>query len=144
MKTLPLWRTYLPNGTRGYIEDTDNNIICHAIERAKDDPDHPCVPEGTYLCKLYQSPEHGRVFMLQDVPGRTYVEIHICEGLNGTLDYVRPAFLLGCVGLGMYECWEHGEPAVCASHEAFRRFMDYLQSDEAFYLRILELKGATT
>lgn len=35
-----------------------------------------CIPAGTYDTTFYDSPAHGKVLLLQDVPGRTYVEIH--------------------------------------------------------------------
>jgi hypothetical protein len=34
------------------------------------------IPCGTYRVTLYDSPKHGRVPLLHDVPGRTWIEIH--------------------------------------------------------------------
>lgn len=51
-----------------------------------------CIPEGTYYCKPRVSPRHGKHFILEDVPGRTYILIHIAN-------YTRE--LMGCIAPGM-------------------------------------------
>ena len=35
-----------------------------------------CVPDGTYKAKFYLSPSKGPTLLLENVPGRTYIEIH--------------------------------------------------------------------
>ena len=35
-----------------------------------------CVPPGTYNVVPYASPSKGSVYLLQDVPNRSYIEIH--------------------------------------------------------------------
>ena len=35
-----------------------------------------CIPAGTYQASLYDSPRHGIVVLLDDVPGRSMIEIH--------------------------------------------------------------------
>ena len=35
-----------------------------------------CIPAGTYKARKYQSPSKGLCFLLEDVPNRTYIEIH--------------------------------------------------------------------
>jgi hypothetical protein len=35
-----------------------------------------CIPPGIYQLTKYQSPKHGPVLLLHDVPNRTYIEIH--------------------------------------------------------------------
>jgi len=36
-----------------------------------------CIPEGTYVAKKYMSPsKKSVVLMLDDVPGRSYIQIH--------------------------------------------------------------------
>jgi len=35
-----------------------------------------CIPEGVYECGLYHSPKRGPVILLEDVPCRTFIEIH--------------------------------------------------------------------
>lgn len=35
-----------------------------------------CIPAGDYKVTRYQSPSKGEVFLLHDVPNRSYIEIH--------------------------------------------------------------------
>lgn len=35
-----------------------------------------CIPAGPYKATKYESPKHGTVLLLHDVPNRSYVEIH--------------------------------------------------------------------
>ena len=50
-----------------------------------------CIPAGTYEYKFRQSPSNGRVLELQDVDGRTYIQIHAGN-------YTRQ--ILGCILVG--------------------------------------------
>ena len=50
-----------------------------------------CVPVGTYNARKYDSPKHGNVILLDDVPERTWIEIHAAK-------YVSQ--LLGCIAVG--------------------------------------------
>ena len=38
--------------------------------------DISCIPAGTYNARQYDSPKHGRVILLDDVPERSMIEIH--------------------------------------------------------------------
>jgi len=49
------------------------------------------IPLGRYKMTLYQSPKHGLVPLLHDVPGFTYIEMHKANDAED---------LLGCVGVG--------------------------------------------
>lgn len=35
-----------------------------------------CIPKGIYRVEKYNSPKHGKVLLLKDVPNRTFIEIH--------------------------------------------------------------------
>jgi hypothetical protein len=50
-----------------------------------------CIPAGEYQAKKYQSYKHGEVVLLEDVPDRTFIEIH-----SG--NYTRD--VLGCILVG--------------------------------------------
>ena len=49
------------------------------------------IPLGRYKMSLYQSPKHGLVPLLHDVPGFTYIEIHKANEADE---------LLGCIAVG--------------------------------------------
>lgn len=50
-----------------------------------------CIPSGQYRYKFRESPANGDVLELQDVPGRTFIQIH-------SANYIRQ--LLGCIAVG--------------------------------------------
>lgn len=96
------------NGTFGEWVDESGNEVCKTVELpwCDNEIDKSCVPIGTYTCTIYQSPRHGQVWMLQDVPGRSNCEIHAA---NTILD------LEGCIGVGNAFGVLAGLPAVLNS-----------------------------
>lgn len=67
--------------------------FCYTLERRPDDPEHPAIQAGEYQASIYWSPHLDRqVLLLQDVPGRSEIEIH-----NG--NYVKDSH--GCVLVGL-------------------------------------------
>ncbi len=127
-----LLRTYESNATLGELYAEDGSLFCYTIERAKDDPIHPAILEGVYTCTRYKSPKHGEVWKLEDRDGRTFIEIHV----TASVDYVRPSFLEGCIGLGLSRGTTHGELAVFDSHAAFDEFMATTENEETIELTI--------
>ena len=129
-------RTYKDKGTPGKLYH-NNQLFCYTIERPKTG-EYPCIPEGTYQAFRYDSPKHGPdTWQLENVPGRSHIQFHICKGKSGFLDYVRPHFLLGCIGPGTALGERHGEPAVTGSIEAYQKFMD-LTKDEKEITFVIE------
>ena len=59
-----------------------------------------CIPPGTYRCVPFNSPKHGRVYLLQDVPGRSLIEIHVANFGGDTAKGWRSE-LLGCIAPAM-------------------------------------------
>lgn len=55
-----------------------------------------CIPHGVYLCALVKSPRFGRVYGLQDVPGRSHVLIHSAN-FAGDVDKGWTTQLQGCI-----------------------------------------------
>ena len=53
--------------------------------------DVSCIPVGCYNARQYDSPKHGAVILLDDVPERSMIEIH-----SG--NYTRQ--ILGCILVG--------------------------------------------
>lgn len=67
--------TETPRQTLGYMFVNDKfNILfdCRILERGKDKR----IPPGKYYVSKYQSPKHGQVLLIENVPGRSYIEIH--------------------------------------------------------------------
>lgn len=85
MKTLGLEITREPSGevqTLGHLKVIDvcgeTVFSCKTLELAWKDnrPRVSCIPKGRYKVSKYNSPTKGKVFLLHDVPGRSYIEIH--------------------------------------------------------------------
>lgn len=135
--TWTLLRTYNISSTTGELLDTSGKHFCYTVERGKFDTEHPCIPEGTYAMKKYQSPIHGLVWELQNVPNRTFIEIHYCKDHVGNpLPYVRVSFLEGCIGLGYKHGRAQNEDAVYEAPQAFNDFMKATESSELEYIVI--------
>jgi len=102
-----------------------NGFECYTCENPWKDnkPRISCIPQGTYTANLYSSPTPGRgiVWQLNDVPGRSNIQIH----RGNTEDDV-----LGCIvvgkGLGFVQS-KHGKEqkwAVTKSRIAFQELME--------------------
>jgi hypothetical protein len=87
----------------------DDRLICYTLEDPIKEGRHVAIPAGTYPLTICMSPQRGYdVLVLEDVPGRPYVDIHpgetprdadgcIVVGTNHGTDlvkYPRPAFAL--------------------------------------------------
>jgi hypothetical protein len=55
-----------------------------------------CIPVGIYRCRLVTSPKFGRVYHVQDVPGRSAVLIHAAN-FAGDVDLGWATQLHGCI-----------------------------------------------
>ena len=87
-----------------------------------------CVPAGEYICNRYKSRKFGETFMLQDVPGRTYILFH--AGNYPEKDSK------GCLLIG--EKIMEGKPAVSSSKKALKRFYKILEGAQSFGLKITD------
>ncbi len=118
MNKFRLERFYTPISTPGRLFDSNNLLFCQTVERPHQTfgGNHPAIPEGVYKALRYASPVHGNVWMLQDVPGRSEIEIHVANW---------PSELLGCIALGQdFSChMTDTQWGVGHSQVAFDRFM---------------------
>lgn len=96
--------------------------FCVTVENAE-----LSIPDGEYICKLYQSPSHGEVWELQDVEGRTHIQIHAANW---------PGQLLGCIAVGQYPDKLRGNRAVLNSGKTFERFMDVTRNADKLELTV--------
>jgi len=75
-------RTYNPNETKGCMMVLDGSVLlfnCKCLELPSNGNlvDVSCINEGAYDTIKYNSPTKGMVFLLQNVPGRDGIEIHV-------------------------------------------------------------------
>ena len=72
---------------RWYRDDCTLGILsidgfqCFSLELAdhQNEPYISCIPEGVYKYKYRDSPNHGHCLELQNVPNRTYIQIHVAN-----------------------------------------------------------------
>lgn len=102
----------------------DGQFLCHTLEG-----DNP-IPPGTYGLVWHDSPHlHARVPMLVDVPGRSYILIHVGNTARDTQ---------GCILVGLTR-----EPdAVGLSYVAFQRLLNRLQLPATITVDAAPLKTA--
>ena len=96
------------------LDDPSSDIICVTVELTWRDnhPQTSCIPTGVYIWNAYNSPKHGDVWMAENVPGRSSIEIHAAN---------FPSDLLGCIGPGEeYSDDIGGKPGVTNSKVAFK------------------------
>lgn len=128
MTRFTLVRRYLPLGTKGWLYDPNGWFVCFTVERSQTG-DHPCIPEGTYTAKRYDSPKHGpNTWQLENVPNRTNIQFHVANW---------PRELLGCIAPGEYETKApNGEPGVLSSRAAYGKFMALTEGEDEIQFTI--------
>ena len=78
--------------------------------------DMSCIPPGAYTAiRHYSKTLKQWVWWLQDVPGRTFIYLHIAN---------KPSELLGCLAMGLGLGLLSGEPAMVNSTAAMTRLLD--------------------
>lgn len=103
-----------------------------------------CIPTGTYLCQLVESPRFGLVPRIMDVPGRTNIEMHP-GNLVGDTEAGLVSDSAGCIlpGLRLGKLSKHGSPvqtAVLSSHAAMAVLLDAVFDGGAKVGDVFELK----
>ncbi len=60
------------------VLSSDNYPLCVALELPwlDNQPNSSCIPTGEYSVQQFQSPEHGQVWEIMNVPGRSAILIH--------------------------------------------------------------------
>lgn len=115
-------------GIFGKMVADDNSFSCVTLEHAYPAGTNqwaPKIPVGTYTCVRRLSPKFGYdVFMLKDVPGHDYVEIHI-GNYNSNSD--------GCILLGEMQL----TGMISESRTTFERFMSLLTGVDEFTLVVV-------
>lgn len=134
MADLLLERAYLTHGTYGVLSVGGQRFV--SVERAMDDAEHPCIPEGVYTLRkrvsgVVERTTHGEYregWEVTDVPGRNYIMIHVAN---------VPSELEGCIAPGDSIGWYKGQVAVLNSLKSFRQLMTDLEDADEHTLRII-------
>lgn len=130
--------------TYGRLRDRDGKEVCVTLERpwidnnddGKRDRGVSCIQAGTYVAKRRKdSPKHGEVFELQDVPDATNIQIHAAN---------LPDELEGCIALGtafgqvQRKQDANALPGIVSSKAALAAFMRRMEGVDAFSLSIVD------
>jgi hypothetical protein len=108
------------------IYDGINNVFrCKTLELPwKDNKRNiSCVLDGTYLAKPFNSPSKGKVYKLEYVMDRTYIEIHVA---NFFFD------LAGCIAVGekYIDINRDGYLDVVNSGKTMSQFLNIMDNNE--------------
>lgn len=112
---------YRADGTTGKLS-IDGAPFCVTLERAKDDPEHPCIPAGIYPVRVLWSPKFARNMPhVLRVPERTAIEIHWGNFVKDTL---------GCVLVGATKT-DYPAPTIWSSRDTFDRLFPLIERGAA-------------
>jgi len=118
---------YLNDTLFGYfIEDTDRGLDQNmSLEdiKAKKVYGVTAIPAGTYKMEFYNSPKHGKVPLLREVPGYDMIEIH-----NG--NFAKES--LGCLLIGS----SYGQDVVKNSRVTLAKFIQELEKYDSMFITI--------
>ena len=124
-------------GTPGELYVNDNksgDLFCYTLELdwEGNKTNISCIREGIHLCKIgiHYGVRVYKVYELQNVPGRTNVEIHIGNFLSD---------ILGCILVGKELRIYKGKYWVKSSTEVFNKFMNKMNNED-FLLEITYAK----
>ena len=121
-------------GVFGVLIDEDNIPFVLTLERPwiNNQKGVSCIPSGTYECQRVNTPKHGEVFQVINVPDRDSILIH-----KGNIDEDSQ----GCILVGENFAYniKNGQPGVSSSGAAFDEFMGKLKGQSKFTLRIVEV-----
>ncbi len=126
---ITLTRTdFSANETFGEMHTEDGDFLCYTIERPWLNNQHnvSCIPAGTYDVEEFNSPKHGNVWHVLNVPQRDMIEIHPANFASE---------LLGCIGVGDEIGLIGGVPAVLHSQNTFTELKSILP--DKFQLTII-------
>ena len=105
-------------------------LSCYTVERPwkNNTPFVSCIPAGAYTLKRgWFNKKDYEVFVVLDVPGRTYIKIHIANKATELLGCIAPGTRLGT--------WEN-EWCVLGSKNAFDSIMECLEGHDEAHLII--------
>lgn len=120
------------------VDESDETCLCIALELPWRDnhPDTSCIPAGVYTAHRRRAGETRHkydVFELDNVPGRTHVQIHIAN---------KPSQLRGCIAVGKTFGILDGEHAALDSGAAYDTWMKRNQGHDRIQVTIVDIAPA--
>lgn len=123
-------------GTLGKLK-TSTGFSCYTLELPdrNNEPYFSCIPVGVYTCEIIDTPDHGRVYEVKDVDGRTVILFHWGNWAGD----VKKGYISdseGCILVGN-DFSTVRQLMVLNSKTTYGRFMDTM-NEEPFKLFIVE------
>ena len=116
-----------PEGTFGLLESEALEMQTGELPWESNQVGESCIPVGSYFCKPHRSPQHGRCYWLQGVPGRTEILIHAANWMGDT-DSGWRSDLLGCIAVGFDRGEDaHGQEMILKSRKALNKLIEYTE-----------------
>lgn len=122
-KVIDIFTWKRPDCTMGTLTYGDWDAFTLELPWEDNKPFVSCIPEGTYKAKKYMSPSKKQtVLMLDDVPGRTYIQIHAGN-------YTRQ--IEGCIliGNGIKFLDKDGIPDISDSGNALKTLLELIPDE---------------
>lgn len=128
-------------GTFGRLQGAGLDLISLELPWEGNEPQFSCIPAGVYTAAPFDSPTKGRVYLLQEVPGRSFIEIHSAN-FGGNTRRGWQSQLLGCIALGLEKArleniYDRLQWAVLNSRSALSQFLSATRG-EPIRLTIVE------
>lgn len=123
-------------GTFGIL--TAGEFICKTAELPwkENKRNISCIPAGIYQCKLRLSPRFGLVYIVQNVPDRSFILIH-SGNWSGDKSIGYRSHTSGCILLGKFFGTLGDQAAVLVSRHTLNKFIRYMDR-QPFELSITE------
>ena len=124
-------RKYTDNETMGslfVLLGYDLLFSCKTMELSNKGNQHniSCIPPGTYHTIKYNSPNKGMVFLLENVPGRSGIEVHAGNYATGKKIDTQGCIL---VGSGFEDIDANGTLDIIESKKTLARLMGVLPQE---------------
>lgn len=139
MRTVTLTRNETGDeGTFGTLV-TDSGFTCATGELPwrDNEPNESAVPPGIYIGRWRFSPKHGMCYHIENVPGRTDIEVHAANFMGDTGRGFK-CELRGCIAPGQGVGYIDGQQAILSSAKALKDLVADL-NEEDFELTISQL-----
>lgn len=127
MKLILKRHTFKQEGIFGFLLNDQNNILFHTLEHAYVQNDGTFLPKisvGNYTCKRGTYPKNGETFEVTNVPGHSFILIHI-GNYNKDSD--------GCILIGL----DQKDDMIVSSRKAFAQFMQLMDGLNKFELEVV-------